>query len=148
MPHVRQSIRDNVVTAVTSLSTTGSNVHRTRVYPLESGDLPGLCVYANSEASEVDILSGTRSLNRTADIVVEAYVRATANYDNTLDTICGEVEAALATDVTRGGKAKDTTLIATEIEYSDEAGDRPIGIARMTFSVMYRTAINNATNAL
>lgn len=147
MAHVRQSIRNNVVTAVTGLSTTGSNVFRTRIYPLESGNLPGLCVYTNAEASEVDTLSGTRAYERTADIVVEAYVRATANYDNTLDTICAEVEAALASDVTRGGNAKDTNLIATDIEYSDE-GDRPIGIARMTFSVIYRTALNDATTAL
>lgn len=146
MPHVRQSIRDNVVTAVTGLSTTGSNVFRTRVYPLEHGDLPGLCVYANAEVSEVDTLNSTRSLERTVDIIVDAYVRATANYDNTLDTICAEVEAALATDVTRGANAKDTKLISTDIEYSDD-GDRPIGMAQMTFQVVYRTAINNATTA-
>ena len=79
-------------------------------------------------------------------IIVDAYVRATANYDNTLDTICAEVEAALATDVTRGANAKDTKLISTDIEYSDD-GDRPIGMAQMTFQVVYRTAINNATTA-
>nr|ADI23589.1 hypothetical protein [uncultured nuHF2 cluster bacterium HF0770_42C12] len=40
MAHVRQSIRDNVVTAVTGLSTTGSNVFRSRVYPLGTNKLP------------------------------------------------------------------------------------------------------------
>ena len=147
MTHVRQSIRDNVVTATTGLSTTGSNVFRTRVYPLESGNLPGLCVYANAEVSEVDTLASTRGLERTVDIVVDAYVRAIANYDTSLDTICGEVEAALATGVTRGGNAKETNLVSTDIEYSDD-GDRPIGMARMTFAVVYRTAINDATTAL
>ena len=47
MAHVRQSIRDNVVTATTGLSTTGSNVFRTRVYPLESGTFPGYAVVAD-----------------------------------------------------------------------------------------------------
>jgi len=53
MAHVRQSIRDNVVTAVTGLSTTGSNVFRSRVYPLGTNKLPvqkhvtGLWEYTN-----------------------------------------------------------------------------------------------------
>ena len=147
MAHVRQSIRDNVVTAATGLSTTGSNVFRTPVYPLETGNLPGLCVYTSVEDIEVDTMSGTRGLDRNLDVVIEAFVRAAANYDTTLDMICAEIEAAISSDVTRGGYAKDTVLARTEFEYSDE-GDRPIGMARLTYSVQYRTAINLATTAL
>lgn len=62
---------------------------------------------------------------REVDIVIEAYVRGTANYDNTLDTICVEVEEAVATDLTRGGNAKDTLLESTEFELSGE-GDQPV----------------------
>ena len=43
MAHIRQSIRDNAMTAVTGLSTTGSNVFRSRVYPLGTNKLPA-CV--------------------------------------------------------------------------------------------------------
>ena len=39
MAHVKQSIRDNAVTAVTGLSTTGSSVFRSRVYPLGTNKL-------------------------------------------------------------------------------------------------------------
>ena len=145
MAHVRQSIRDHVVTTVTSLSTTESNVFRTRVYPLETGNLPGLCVYTTSEDSEVDTMTGTRSLERNLDVVIEAFVRAASNYDTTLDTICSEIEAAMATDITRGSKAKDTILTRTEFEFTE--GDRPIGMARLTYSIIYRTAINNAETA-
>ena len=145
MAHVRQSIRDHVVTTVTSLSTTGSNVFRTRVYPLETGNLPGLCVYTTSEHSEGDTMTGTRSLERNLDVVIEAFVRAASNYDTTLDTICAEIEAAMQTDITRGSKAKDTILARTEFEFTE--GDRPIGMARLTYSIIYRTAINNAETA-
>ena len=145
MAHVRQSIRDHVVTTVTSLSTTGSNVFRTRVYPLETGNLPGLCVYTTSEDSEVDTMTGTRSLERNLDVVIEAFVRAASNSDTTLDTICAEIEAAMQTDITRGSKAKDTILARTEFEFTE--GDRPIGMARLTYSIIYRTAINNAETA-
>jgi len=58
MAHVRQSIRDNVVTAVTGLSTTGSNVFRSRVYPLGTNKLPALCVYADSEVVNTTGLIG------------------------------------------------------------------------------------------
>ena len=58
MAHVRQSIRDNVVTAVTGLSTTGSNVFRSRVYPLGTNKLPALCVYADSEVVNTTDLIG------------------------------------------------------------------------------------------
>ena len=147
MPHVRQSIRDNIVTAVTGLSTTGSNVYRTQIYPLEHSNLPGLCVYSNLEDVVVDNMSGTRGLERTCDVIIEAFVRATSNYDNTMDTICAEIEAAMASDLTRGGNAKDCILVRSEFEYSDE-GDKPMAMARLTYAVQYRTAINNATSAL
>ena len=146
MAHVRQSIRDNIVTAVTSLSTTGSNVFRSRVYPIGTNKLPALCVYTDNETIEFNRMDRTRDIDRTVEVVIEAYVRATANYDTTLDTICAEVEAGMAADVTRGGHAKDCKLIQTEFDFSDE-GDRPIGTARLTYSIDYRTAENAATSA-
>ena len=146
MAHVRQSIRDNVVTAVPGLSTTGSNVFRSRVYPLGEGKLPALCVFTQSEEVEYTRLDRVRDLDRTLEVVIEAYVRATANYDTTLDTICAEVEAGMASDITRGGKSLDCKLTGTEFDFSDE-GDRPIATARLTYSIDYRTAENSATSA-
>jgi hypothetical protein len=46
LAHLRKQIRDNVVTALTGLSTTGSRVYGSRVYPMAAANLPGLCVYA------------------------------------------------------------------------------------------------------
>ena len=146
MAHVRQSIRDNVVTAVTGLSTTGSNVFRSRVYPLGTNKLPALCVYTDSETVEFTRLDRVRDIDRTVDIVIEAYVRAVSNYDTSLDTICAEIEAGMASDVTRGGFAHDCKLTQTEFDFSDE-GDRPIATARLTYSIDYRTEENLATTA-
>ena len=56
MAHIRQSIRDNAVTAVTGLLTTGSNVFSSRVYPLGTNKLPTLCVYIDSEVVEYNRL--------------------------------------------------------------------------------------------
>ena len=49
MAHARQSIRDNVVTAVTGLTITCTNVFRSRVHPLGENKLPALCVYTAAE---------------------------------------------------------------------------------------------------
>ena len=85
-------------------------------------------------------------MDHTIDIIIEAYVRAVSNYDTSLDTICAEIEAGMAADVTRGGFAQDCKLTQTEFYFSDE-GDRPIATARPTYSIDYRTEENLATTA-
>ena len=50
--HIRQQIREQFATQITGLTTTGSNVHQSRVYNLETGDLPAIIVYTKSEDSE------------------------------------------------------------------------------------------------
>ena len=39
MAHVRKSIRDDVVSTLTGLTTTGTNVYQTRFYPLAEAKL-------------------------------------------------------------------------------------------------------------
>ncbi len=72
MAHIRQSIRDNAVTAVTGLSTTGSNVFRSRVYPLGTNKLPALCIHTDSETIEFTRFDRIRDIDRTADIEDQA----------------------------------------------------------------------------
>jgi hypothetical protein len=80
---------------------------------------------------------------RTLDVVVEGYALANSNLDDTLDQISLEIEEAMVTDVTRGGKAKDTELASVEIEQVGE-GETQAGIVRMTFTVLYATVENDA----
>ena len=146
MAHVRKQIRDAIVTALTGLTTTGSNVFRSRIYPLESSKLPGLCIFTRSEAVEFDTLTISRSINRVLDVSVEAYVSATANYDNTLDTIAVEVEEALAADVTLGGLSKDMQTTAFEVDFAGD-GEQPVAVGRFTVTVQYRTAESDVETA-
>jgi hypothetical protein len=147
MTHVRKQIRDNVVTTVTGLTTTTTKVYRSRVYPIASGKLPGLCVYTQSETVESATLTRPRTKMRTLDVVIEGYALANSNLDNTLDQISLEVEEAMVTDVTRGGKAKDTELTSVETEQVGE-GETQAGIVRMTFTVTYATLENDAEVAV
>ena len=147
MSHVRQDIRDNIVTTLTNLPIIGTNVYKTRVYPLANNKLPGLCIYTGSETSESVTITRPRTKLRILEVFVEAYATATADLDDALDDICVEVEEALALDVTRGGKAKDTVVTATEMEFSGE-GDKPVGVARMTVTVTYMTPENSVETAV
>ena len=138
MTHVRQSIRERIASNVTGLSTTGSNVFQSRVYDMQGSELPGLLVYSLSEDSERDSFIGTNGLNRVLEVVVEGYAKASANLDDTLDTISEEVEAAIAADPTCNSLAKDLALTGTEIEFNGD-GETPMGTVRLSYSVVYRT---------
>ncbi len=88
--HIRQQIRERVGTTLTGLTTTGSNVFQSRVYNLEDSKLPAIIIYTKSEDSELLEMGSTRTLQRNLSLVVEAYVKANSNYDDTIDTIAKE----------------------------------------------------------
>lgn len=146
MSHVRQQIRDDIVTTLTGLTTTGSNVFRSRIFPLEETNLPALCIYTKSETSEYDTIGLPRSVNRVLDVAVEAYVKGVSNYDNTLDTIAVEVEEAIAADITLGGVAKDAQITAFEADFAGD-GEQPVAVGRFTVTVEYRTVENDVETA-
>ena len=141
MAHVRKAIREHVVTTITSLSTTGSNVYETRYFPLQTGNLPALIVYTLDETVEDYTLGqNTRTQFRALNLIIEAHCRGTANIDDTLDTIAEEVEEAMVTDITRGGHAKDTKLVATEVDF--DIASQKTGLMRLTYLISYNTTEN------
>lgn len=136
MSHIRQQIREYFGTTLTGLTTTGSNVHESRIYPLET--LPALAIYTKSETSEPIVIGTNRALERELEVVVEGYAKATTNFDDTIDTISKEVEEAIAADVTLGGLSKDTFISSTEIDFNGE-GEKPLGFVSLTFTTIYHT---------
>ena len=141
MAHVRKAIREHVVTTITSLSTTGSNVYETRYFPLQTGNLPALIVYTLDETVEdYTIGQNTRTQFRALNLIIEAHCRGTANIDDTLDTIAEEVEEAMVTDITRGGNAKDTKLVSTEVDF--DTASQKTGLMRLTYLISYNTVEN------
>ena len=134
--HIRQQIREKFGTTLTGLTTTGSNVFESRVYPLENANLPALIIYTKEESSEPIVIGTQRVMSRELSVVVEGYAKATSNFDDTIDTISKEVEAAIAADRTLDGLAKDTYLESTEIEFNAE-GEKPLGYVSLTFLTNY-----------
>jgi hypothetical protein len=137
MAHVRKQIRDNIKTTLTGLSTTGANVFASRVYPIQSAAMPGLCIYTSSEQVEALSIKPPRGVVRSLEVSVEAYVES-ATPDDVLDTIAAEIEAAMTTDLTRGGTAKDTRLTSFEADFAGE-GEKPVVVGRFIFEIVYST---------
>ncbi len=146
MAQVHKSIRDKVVTTLTGLTTTGRNIYRTRVYPLAEDKLPGLAIYTRDESIGYETMGIPRTQIRNLTVSVEIYVKGTSNYDDTLDTICVEIEEALYTDLTRGGYAKDTNITNMDAEFSGE-GDQPVARATLTLDITYATKENDVETA-
>lgn len=139
MAHVRQQIRERAASTLGSLTTTGSRVYQSRVYPLGSNNLPGLLIFTKSEDSMPETMGTSRLIMRTLSLVVEGYVKQVSDFDDKVDLICSEVETAMAGDITLNGLAKDSFLESTEINY-DAEGDQPAGVCSMTYSVRYANA--------
>jgi len=140
--HLRRQIRERAATTLTGLTTTGSNVFQSRVYPMESAGLPGLCIYTTEETVEMQSMGGTRHVSRDLTLIVEGYATDSANVDDTLDQIGKEIEVAMSGDITLNDLAQDSYLSSVEITLS---GDGSTGIGKITHS--YIVVYQNAENA-
>lgn len=147
MPHAREQIRDAVVSALTDLATTGRNVFRSRIYPMEQAKLPGLAIYTKSDSSEYVTLTLPRTLDRTLVVTVEAYVSANADFDETIDDISAEIESAMYTNRTLGGLARDSQILGVEVDFSGD-GENPVAIAVFTIEIQYVTVEGSPTTAV
>lgn len=147
MSHVRQQIREYFETQLAGLTTTGANVYASRVYPLGGAKLPALLIYTQSESLEETSFSANRVQTRSLEVVIEGYVRAISNFDDSLDTICKEVEVAILDAPKLGGLAINTTLDNVEAMYSGD-GEQPIATIRLTFAVQYRTETGQPETAI
>jgi hypothetical protein len=115
-----------------------------RAYPVNDESLPCLKIYNGPDelVPEASSMGDKRAYNLTT--IVDVKVRPTADvdtgltdYDDLLDTICAEVQAALAVDDTLGGLVKDLDLVSTEPEVDDDT-ENETGSAKMVWSSLYR----------
>lgn len=147
MSHARQQVREYFESQLADLSTTGANVYASRVYPLTGAKLPALLIFTQAESSTEHAFSKKRVQTRDLQVVVEGYVRAIANYDDTLDSIATEVETAILDDPLLGGLAINCVLTNTNAEFSGD-GEQPVATIQMTFTVQYRTETGQPETAI
>lgn len=138
--HLHKQIRAALVSKLTGLATSGARVYANRLYPMDSANLPGLRIYADSEDAEVLTVHPTPIQRRVLTLSVEACARAASGLDDSLDLMSKEVETALAGGITVGSRTLYPTY--TGMSYQDEAGDVPAGVKRMQFSLEFEAAAN------
>ena len=130
--HLRRQIRERCATTLTGLSTTGTRVFQSRIYPMETAGLPGLCIFTQSEDVIIDTMGSPRTVSRVLDLIVEGHPTR-FNLDDTLDQIGKEVETALAGDIGLNSLAMDSYLSAVEINYSGD-GEKQTGVIKHTIN--------------
>lgn len=138
--HIRRQIREAIETLVAGLATTGSRVYPSRVYALSpTAELPCLLIYSLSETVARTTMCAPGEVERTIQVAIEAVATATANLDDTLDLIGKEVEIAMAGNVTLSGLAKDCQLTSVDIQLQGADSPKPVGAARMVWTVKTNT---------
>lgn len=138
--HIRQFIRDEIADALTGLPTTADRVYKSRVYPLDSSSIPGLCIYTKREDSTPITISRPRTFERELTVTVEIYVKSVTGYDDQIDKICEEIEAALyrasLPDTDFGSVVKDIYVNGVDVNFQDGA-DQPLASCEMEIRIIY-----------
>jgi hypothetical protein len=142
--HLRSQIRDAITGALVGLSTTGSSVFQSRVYPLEGVDLPALTVFTDSESSDITTMGAfPRRLERTLHLTVACFAQGVTGLDASLDEIARQVEAALAMPLAAIASL-GTSISLTSSGPFDMVGtaDKPVGRLPLVFEIKYSTPEN------
>jgi hypothetical protein len=147
MAHVREQIRNRVVTLLTGLSTTGNRVFKHRYYPMSDTALPGIIIYTEDESQSYETMGSNRTIKYELTLRVEAFVKAVANYDDTLDDISLEIQNALTADRTLNGLAKDTRM-SSFASSGEVGGEQPAFMGRIEIQITYHTKENNPAIAV
>lgn len=143
MTHRAESITATVVTKVTGLTTTGSNVNRGRTSKR-----------AESVANALDVTMGgdefIRDLSQTLQdweltIYIDSFVKSpTAQIDTQLNKIREEVTIALQADITQGlSYLWDTVEGSADKPDQSGEGNQATGSQRLTWKFKYRRSRTN-----
>lgn len=144
--HARQQIRQCVVETITNLASF-ARVVESRRYVHEEGALPALSVFTNSESVDENLRTEPLDEYRRLIVTIEVRDTAVASLDDTLDTLCEEVEIALYADQTLNGLVKDFHMLTAE--YSDGVeGKKPIGLVAMNWEALYRVLATDPTELI
>jgi len=129
-----------IESALTGLTTTGANVQREQAYGIEQSTLPFIVINEGEDIVEHELTQNFIDWVLTVDIdILARNDRDTVITE--LNTIRGEVHAALMVDYTLGlpGTVKYVGAVKTERPIVSADGDRPIAQQRLTYEVKYRS---------
>ncbi len=141
MSHKRTLIRAALVARLTGLTTCGAHVYASRLKPLAATELPAILVTTAGEDIPASAMTLGRPLQRDLGVHLLVIVKAVSGYEDTADTILGEIEAALFDSTahnTLDGTALSIRLASIADPEMDDGSDKPVVrlpiILRVTYS--------------
>lgn len=142
MTHRAETILNAVTSTVTGLSTTGSNVERGRVWPVDPR--PALSVFkGEDQVSEPE--GQFYSVVRELQVSIAIHIHATGNPETALNQIAAEIFAALTVDRTLGlADVFDTYLIGDDAPEIDDSLDKPTARMVTNWRVVYEHSETSA----
>ena len=148
MAHLRSQIFDAVkalLVAIPDFSATGK-VERGRVSPIRQEDLPAITLtWADADERATvrpfSTAAGEDGYDRNLPISVIVHLRDD-DPDTTFDAIAVQVEAAMASGITLGGKAIEMLLASSRL-FTDPQTGTPLGAGRLVYTVDYKTPAAN-----
>lgn len=133
MTHIRTRIRQKLAELLSGL---GMVVTSNRITPLQPAELPCISIFARGE--DVQEMTNSRTQERTADIVIDVYVKGGADLDDQLDAKALQVEQAVAAGRKFGNLVDKVALVSTQLDETTVAEVR-VGVARLHYRVTCRT---------
>lgn len=147
--HIRQQIREAFALQITGVTGAGVRVFQNRTDNLSDADLPALRIFIETEHIEDDdVLDAPTLQHRTINLVCEAVAKVTSNLDDALDSLCEQVELAIAANSRLGNLVKlHCKLMATAITL-DGGMESPVGVAKMHWQLVALTMSDHPDIAL
>lgn len=137
MPSKRETILQQVVTALAGTAGVGDRIYRSRVVPLARNEAPALVVEPVSDQAVQDTLG---TLEWTMQVRVAVIVRGEVP-DQLADPIMVDVHSKLMGSTTLGGYVID--ILPTTVSFEMMEADQPAGVVSAEFAVKYRTALTS-----
>jgi len=133
--NIRELILADIETALTGLSITGSNVFRDRTRP--HGATPALNINFNQDEPDYELGKMDSAPMQRLEVTIQAIAKGSSQSE--LNAIASEVEVAMYTDQTFGGKSVGIER-GTISPGSDNEGDEKIQALDINYEIFYRTA--------
>ena len=137
MASKRETILQQVMTALVGTAGVGARIYRSRVVPLARGEAPALVVEPVSDSAVQDTLG---TLMWTLTFRVSVIVRGNVP-DQLADSAMLDVHSKLMGNATLDGIV--IQLLPTTVSFEMMEADQPAGVVSAEFTAQYRTALNS-----
>ena len=134
-------------TAVTGLTTTGSNVERGRVYDVDPANAPALSIYQGADEPVEGDSQAWPVRDSLLTVYVDIHVKQTSTAETTLNQVRKELAIALMADLSLGLSFVHQIIegAADDPERSGEA-EKPTQTQRTTWQVHYRRSVTDPSS--